>query len=158
MDEVVGAAVVSGSLVVWPQAVEADFPYPLGVWVDTGEGGLFAYAVVEADDELLSAGRGEGGCVVSSFLSLSQYDNVVGGTEVFDPGDGGEEMESSVPLLGGIFLGMTNRALWRAKVGGAGGGYFAVTEADLDPRGVALMAALRAAYGRPVSIVTLLDT
>ena len=146
------------SMVVWPDAREADYPYPPGVWVDTGEGGLFAYAAVEADDALLSSGRGPHGCVVSSFISLSLDDNLVGGTDIFDPQDGGARFHSSAPLLGAVFLGMTGASLWRAGADGQMGTYFEVTEADLDQRGAAVITALRAAHGRPVAIITLLDT
>lgn len=149
---VVKAQQVVSSLVVWPDAVVADHPYLPGVWVDTGEGGLFAYAVIESPDANLAPHRAQGGCEVGSFLTLSLDDVVVGGVEVTDPQDGGPSLTESVPLLGGIFLGATNQALSRD------GFHFAAGEEDLTPTGLALVAALRAAYDAPVTTVTLLDT
>lgn len=140
------------SMVVWPDAELADHPYPCGVWVDTGEGGLFAYAVIESPDANLAPRRDQGGCAVSSFLALSFDDTVVGGAQVTDPEDGGPALEASVPLLGGVFLGATNRALSRD------GFHFAVGEGDLTGAGQDLVAALGAAYDAPVTFVTLLDT
>lgn len=140
------------SMVTWPDAVLADYPYPSGVWVDTGEGGMFAYAVVESPDANLAPHAEGGGCEVNSFLTLSLDDNVVGGEQITDADDGGEPLEVSVPLLGGVFLGATNRALWRD------GFHFAVGEGDLTGVGRGLIAALRAAYDAPVTIVTLLNT
>lgn len=140
------------SLVIWPEAELAHYPYPAGVWVDTGEGGLFAYAVVESPDGNLAPHRAQGGCEVNSFLTLSLDDVVVGGAQITDPQDGGPSLTESVPLLAALFLGATNRALVRDGV------HFAVGEGDLTGAGQDLVAALGAAHHAPVTFVTLLDT
>lgn len=139
------------SMVVWPQGEAATYPHPSGVWVDTGEGGLFAYAVIEAPGAGLAPPRDEGGCFVNSFVTLSFNDPIVGGAQLADPGDGGPALESSAPLAAAVFLGATDRALSK------GGYHFAVTKNHLSDAGLALVAALEAAYGAPMSIVTMLD-
>lgn len=147
---------------------------------DTGEGGMFAYAVVTTADVSLKEA-----CTVDVAHYLTRPDVCVSReAELWEPFDYhasgstrlhnvrarleqlGEhkfkdslnrmigEDELSVPLRAALYLGSTSASLSLAD----GGGYFEATYGDLTPAGRALCESLSAAYGTSPQIVTFLDT
>lgn len=148
---------------------------------DTGEGGLFAYAVAAAADTEL-----DHACSVDVRTHLTLPDVCVNAERdkfwdrtnepyrTWETGfrardyllaNGREDFadwvahakptsELSEPLWSAVFLGSTGASLCSDAVGG----YFTVTADDLTPAGTRLFDALSAAYGGGVTLLTFLDT
>lgn len=115
----------------------------LSGWSNTGEGGLFAYAVVRASEATLDHKEN---CFIDVWSMLNQPDVQVSDVDLWDRGDNLSEI-----LLASVFLGSTNESLVNN-----GGDYFTVTVDDLNDAGKALVASL-SVIGK-VEILTFLDT
>jgi hypothetical protein len=128
-----------------------DSPYKIGQsysgFADTGEGGLFAWAVVRHPEPSTEFDRSAETCHVDVSAYLNFPDVQVSGPRLWS--DDGRETED---VLAAVFLGSTPHALYSQDRGE----YFNVTEDDLNEQGKAIVAAL-GALGK-VDILTFLDT
>jgi len=142
------------NLVTWPASDYDGFGYR-----DSGEGGLFAYAVWPAQD---------GECSVDVRPQMPLADVLVSARgplhEDFEDQrrsyhyDSKADYEVQMYRLQEeagtvVFLGSTS-----ASLHDEGNGYFEMTADSLTPEGLAVVTALSAAYGTEATFVTYLDT
>lgn len=125
-------------------------------WQDTGEGGLFAYAVVRENSDNAVAPRERGGCCVDVHNTLNRPDVQVWGPSLWTPLYGNDMRDQrsmqSESLIASVFLGATNQALYSENEGD----YFRVSEESLTEDGKAIVRAL-SLLGQ-VEYLTFLDT
>ena len=124
----------------------------------TGEGGMFVYAIVpslDRDDPF------EVCCGVAS-AELRRREVLVP-----EPGQGNNPERrwwprgrggSSVDLLAAVCLGSTGGSWYTGDLALLNGRMWTATYADLTEEGQALVRALMDLYGRPVHLLTFLDT
>jgi len=135
------------NLVNWP------VPDPTFGLEDSGEGGLFAYLVVEFND-LTDISRESGGCFVDVQARLNFPDVVVTKSRVFPKSyvtSNGRQYPDSVALKFVAYLGATNFSLCQ------NGNYFEVRYDHLTQDGKRLYDVVSKVYGQP-TILTFLDT
>lgn len=118
-------------------------------YADSGEGGLFAWAVVRSTSDNEPATRAEGGCNVDVHVVLSQPDVQVSGPDLWTNHDDYSFGES---VTAAVFLGATSHSLYSSE----SGNYFTVTPDSLTDEGKAIVAAL-SVVGK-VELLTFLDT
>lgn len=130
---------------------------------DTGEGGLFAYAVFPKPEKFE--------CFMDVHPTINHWDVVIAAVgpmsadfreaeqifyaDMSKPLDERPDnwLEAAVQIGAIVFLGSTNASLWSENEAH----YFTVTRDTLTGKGVAMMDALAAVYGEP-TYVTFLDT
>lgn len=137
-----------------------NWPAPADPYRDTGEGGLFAYAVWDHPDT---------NCVVDAFPQFGMADVMVRAVgplaETFERmernylrNSGGSYEDTYLDSLTGvgsaIFLGSTGSSLFNENVGE----YFIVDAGALNDAGRTVVDALSAAYGSEPTFITYLDT
>lgn len=140
------------NMVKWPFAhIAYRYTEPVyDQWADTGEGGLYAWAVVRETEDNSPDSRNSGGCVVTTTSALVNPDTQVGGPELWG-WENDEPDAVTEPLIATVFLGATNQSLvWGES------DYFQVTENDLTDEGKAIVKAL--SHLGKVDILTFLDT
>lgn len=132
---------------------------------NTGEGGMFVYAVVPpteafSDDKFIHCSG-----VDSVYLEYpgrlleEDSENRVLERAWFPDITLSYEYQNrlTIPLLAAVCLGSTGGA-WYDEAAGGSGRYWICTLDDLTVRGISLMANLRDLYGREAQLLTFLDT